>query len=196
MLCENVPNFSGNHPCPAAATQPSESRLGKHLGFFLYRRLCDSFQPTPTPSVFFLPDSSQHPTSPFPDRSAMSWISWTSLVPTLLILSASLAWWLTELSNSRVNLFAAIGLALCCWAVAPELSRNVTYSVYAWTVDALATLHLELLILRHAKMLLTGGAVVWYVGVLLPRRRRRRCTVLPVHAAMRRPRFRSMLIHT
>ncbi|KXX82941.1 hypothetical protein MMYC01_200627 [Madurella mycetomatis] len=91
----------------------------------------------------------------------MSWISWTSLVPTLLILSASLAWWLTELSNSRVNLFAALGLGLCCWAVAPELSRNVTYSVYAWTVDALATLQLELLILRHAKMLLTGGAVVW-----------------------------------
>jgi hypothetical protein len=97
----------------------------------------------------------------------MSWISWPSLVPTLLILSASLAWWFTEPKTARINLIAAVGVALFCWAVAPELSRDISYSLYASTVDAVAALRLDLLIVRHAKMLLTGAAVVWYVGVVL-----------------------------
>lgn len=111
------------------------------------------------------------PRIPLPDddRSAMSWISWTSLVPTLLILSASLAWWFTEPKNARINLIAAAGLALFCWAVAPDLSRNVSYSVYASSVDAVAALRLDLFIIKHANMLLTGTAVVWYVvKVVLP----------------------------
>ncbi|KAH6845307.1 hypothetical protein B0I37DRAFT_311552 [Chaetomium sp. MPI-CAGE-AT-0009] len=91
----------------------------------------------------------------------MSWLSWTSLVPTLLILSASLAWWFTEPKNARINLIAAAGAALFCWAVAPELCRDLSYSVYALTVDAIAALRLELIILRNAKMLVTGVAVVW-----------------------------------
>ncbi|KAK4132549.1 hypothetical protein BT67DRAFT_443752 [Trichocladium antarcticum] len=93
----------------------------------------------------------------------MSWISWPSLVPTLLILSASLAWWFTEPKTARINLIAAVGVALFCWAVAPELSRDLSYSLYASTVDALAALRLDLLVLRHANMLLTGAAVVWLV---------------------------------
>ena len=95
----------------------------------------------------------------------MSWLSWTSLVPTLLILSASLAWWFTEPKNARINLIAAAGAALFCWAVAPELCRDLSYSVYALTVDAVAALRLELIILGNAKMLVTGVAVVWYVGL-------------------------------
>lgn len=95
----------------------------------------------------------------------MSWLSWTSLVPTLLILSASLAWWFTEPKNARINLIAAAGAALFCWAVAPELCRDLSYSVYALTVDAVAALRLEIIILRNAKMLVTGVAVVWYVGL-------------------------------
>jgi len=111
----------------------------------------------------------------------MSWLSWTSLVPTLLILSASLAWWFTEPKNARINLIAAAGAALFCWAVAPELCRDLSYSAYALTVDAVAALRLELVLLRNAKMLVTGVAVVWYVGsthlacssrVLLPYRHR------------------------
>ncbi|KAK4152229.1 hypothetical protein C8A00DRAFT_35082 [Chaetomidium leptoderma] len=93
----------------------------------------------------------------------MSWLSWTSLVPTLLILSASLAWWFTEPKNARINLIAAAGAALFCWAVAPELCRDLSYSIYALTVDAVAALRLDLVFLRHAKMLVTGVAVVWLV---------------------------------
>ncbi|EAQ92644.1 hypothetical protein CHGG_00879 [Chaetomium globosum CBS 148.51] len=93
----------------------------------------------------------------------MSWLSWTSLVPTLLILSASLAWWFTEPKNARINLIAAAGAALFCWAVAPELCRDLSYSAYALTVDAVAALRLELIVLRNAKMLVTGVAVVWLV---------------------------------
>jgi hypothetical protein len=94
----------------------------------------------------------------------MSWTSWTTLVPALLILSASLAWFV-EPKNARINLVAAVGLALFCWAVAPNLSRDVSYSLYATTVDAVAALHLDLLVLEHAKMLLMGSAVLWYVGL-------------------------------
>lgn len=127
---------------------------------------------SPRPPLPIFPFCATHlqlptaPPFPTPDRSAMSWISWPSLVPTLLILSASLAWWFTEPKTARINLIAAVGVALFCWAVAPELSRDLSYSLYASTVDALAALRLDLLILRHANMLLTGAAVVWYVGVV------------------------------
>ena len=93
----------------------------------------------------------------------MSWLPWASLVPTLLVLSASLAWWFTEPKNARINLIAAAGAALFGWAVAPELCRHLSYSAYALAADAVAALHLDLVILRHAKMLVTGVAVVWYV---------------------------------
>ncbi|KAL2161400.1 hypothetical protein VTH06DRAFT_7961 [Thermothelomyces fergusii] len=93
----------------------------------------------------------------------MSWLSWTSLVPTLLVLSASLAWWFTEPKNARINLIAAAGAALFCWAIAPELCRDLSYSAYVLTVDAVAALRLDLFLLRNAKMLVTGIAVVWLV---------------------------------
>ncbi|KAL2126512.1 hypothetical protein VTI74DRAFT_787 [Chaetomium olivicolor] len=93
----------------------------------------------------------------------MSWISWTSLVPTFLILSASVAWWFTEPKNARINLIAAAGAALFCWAVAPELCRELSYWAYAFAVDALAGLRLDLVIAKHANMLLMGAAVVWLV---------------------------------
>jgi hypothetical protein len=100
-----------------------------------------------------------------PDRSVMSWLSWTSLVPTFLIVSASLAWWFTEPKNARINLIAAAGAALFCWAIAPELCRDLSYSAYALTLEGIAALHLHIVIARHANMLLTGLAVGWYVGV-------------------------------
>ncbi|KAJ4295929.1 hypothetical protein N0V88_004631 [Collariella sp. IMI 366227] len=96
----------------------------------------------------------------------MSWISWTSLVPTFLILSASVAWWFTEPKNARINLIAAAGAALFCWAVAPELCRELSYWAYTLTVDALAALRLDLVIAKHANMLLMGAAVVWTVQTL------------------------------
>ncbi|AEO65942.1 71d9ada6-cc69-4d59-b27f-d0521972a8a7 [Thermothielavioides terrestris] len=93
----------------------------------------------------------------------MSWLSWTSLVPTFLIVSASLAWWFTEPKNARINLIAAAGAALFCWAIAPELCRDLSYSAYALTLEGIAALHLHIVIARHANMLLTGLAVGWLV---------------------------------
>ncbi|KAK3336119.1 hypothetical protein B0T19DRAFT_395909 [Cercophora scortea] len=93
----------------------------------------------------------------------MSWNSWTSLIPTLLIVSACLAWWFTEPKNARINLIAAVGVVLFCWAVAPDLSRDFSSSLYASCVKTVASLHLDVFVVRHANMLLTGAAVVWLV---------------------------------
>lgn len=95
----------------------------------------------------------------------MSWLPWASLVPTLLVLSATLVWWFTEPKTPRINLIAAAGAALFGWAIAPELCRAVSYSAYLLTTDAVAALRLDLVILAHAKMLVTGVAVVWYVRI-------------------------------
>ncbi|KAL2270042.1 hypothetical protein VTJ83DRAFT_2226 [Remersonia thermophila] len=90
----------------------------------------------------------------------MSWISWTSLVSTLLVLSASLAWWFAEPKTARI-LLAAAGAALVFWAVAPELCRHLSTSAYVLVVDALAASRLHLVLLRHFKMLIVGIAVGW-----------------------------------
>ncbi|KAK3330114.1 hypothetical protein B0H66DRAFT_46119 [Apodospora peruviana] len=91
----------------------------------------------------------------------MSWTSWTSLVPTLLILLAVLAWWFTEPRNYRINLIAAVGVLLFCWAIAPDLSRGFSTSFYALSLTVLASLRIETLLVRHAKIMITGLAVVW-----------------------------------
>ena len=93
----------------------------------------------------------------------MSWASSASLIPTLLIVSAVLAWWFTEPKNPRINFVAAAGVLLFCWAIAPDLSREVSASVYVSSVRTIAALRLHLLLVNHANMLLTGAAVVWYV---------------------------------
>ncbi|KAK4216571.1 hypothetical protein QBC37DRAFT_278981 [Rhypophila decipiens] len=93
----------------------------------------------------------------------MSWTSWTSLVPTLLILSAVLAWWFTEPKTARINLIAAVGVVLFGWAVAPELSRDLSTSLYTSSINSIASLHLEVFVVKHANMLFTGAAVVWLV---------------------------------
>jgi hypothetical protein len=98
----------------------------------------------------------------------MSWTAWTSLVPTLLIISAVVAWWFTEPKNARVNLIAAAGVLLFCWAVAPDFSRHFSASVYTSLVDGLVASRLDLLIIKNAKMLLTGAAAVWYVLFVVP----------------------------
>jgi len=91
----------------------------------------------------------------------MSWTSWPSLIPTLLICSAVLAWWFTEPKNARINLTAALGVALFCWTVSPDICLEVSYWLYVSCVNAVAALHIEHFVVRHASMLLTGAAVVW-----------------------------------
>ncbi|KAB5549904.1 hypothetical protein GE09DRAFT_1174670 [Coniochaeta sp. 2T2.1] len=91
----------------------------------------------------------------------MSWTAWTSLVPTLLIVSAIVAWWFTEPKNYRINLIAAAGVLLFCWAVAPDYSRHLSSVVSVYLVTAVVSSRVDLLVLNNAKMLLTGAAAVW-----------------------------------
>jgi hypothetical protein len=91
----------------------------------------------------------------------MSWTAWTSLVPTLLIVSAIVAWWFTEPKNARVNLIAAAGVLLFCWAVAPDFSHHLSASVYIFLGHAVVASRLDLLIVNHTRMLFTGAAAVW-----------------------------------
>ncbi|KAK4229115.1 hypothetical protein QBC38DRAFT_122802 [Podospora fimiseda] len=90
----------------------------------------------------------------------MSWISWASLVPTFLILSASLVWWFVEPNNARLNLFATVGVVLVSWTLNPEIDIQLPLFDVD-TLNAIATLGLEIYIVRHARMMLTGAAVVW-----------------------------------
>ncbi|KAK4454796.1 hypothetical protein QBC34DRAFT_392634 [Podospora aff. communis PSN243] len=94
----------------------------------------------------------------------MSWISWTtSLVPTLLVVLASLAWWHTEPKTAVVNLIAFGGVVFFCFTVAPGLTRDLSLSAYTSYANTVAALSLDSFVVRHANMLLTGAAVVWLV---------------------------------
>ena len=93
----------------------------------------------------------------------MSWIEWTSLVPTLLTVLATLAWWHTEPKTVIVNFIAFGGVVFFCCTVAPNFSRDLCLSAYASYAHAITALNLDLLVVKHANMLLTGAAVVWYV---------------------------------
>ncbi len=157
---------------------PSESRPGSEASRFLSLfdvSAAPPFSRPPRPPLSPLsPDDvavavavAGSPTAPglavSAHHSVMSWLSWASLVPTLLVLSATVAWWFTEPKNARINLIAATGAALFGWAIAPELCRALSYSLYLLSVDAVTSLHLDHVVFRHAKMLVTGVAVVWYV---------------------------------
>lgn len=93
----------------------------------------------------------------------MSWTACTTLIPTLLIVSAVIAWWFTEPKNARVNLIAALGVVLFCCAIAPDVSQDLSTSLSATSYKAVAAPSVRLFIINHANMLLTGAAVVWYV---------------------------------
>lgn len=105
----------------------------------------------------------------------MSWISWmTLLVPTFLVVLASIAWWHTEPKTAAINLIAAGGVVCFCVTVAPDLSRDLCLSAYASYVAAIATItagtttSLDVLVSSHANMLLTGAAAFWCVSDPLP----------------------------
>ena len=94
----------------------------------------------------------------------MSWISWTtSLVPTLLVILATLAWWHTEPKTALVNLIAFGGVVFFFCTVLPDVSRDLVLSAYTLYGNAITASSLDLIVVRHWNMLLTGAAVVWYV---------------------------------
>ncbi|KAL7620492.1 hypothetical protein AAE478_009487 [Parahypoxylon ruwenzoriense] len=91
----------------------------------------------------------------------MLWTPWPTSVPTILFVCALLAWWFIEPKTTHLNLIVVIGCVLFYWAVAPELAQATPYQIYQFTVHAAKLLRLDVLILYHANMLVTGLAIVW-----------------------------------
>ncbi|KAI1101037.1 hypothetical protein F4804DRAFT_317141 [Jackrogersella minutella] len=91
----------------------------------------------------------------------MLWTPWPTSVPTVLFVCALLAWWFIEPKTTHLNLIVVIGCVLFYWAVAPELAQATPYQVYQFSVHAAKLFRLDVLVLYHANMLVTGLAIVW-----------------------------------
>lgn len=87
----------------------------------------------------------------------------SSVVPTILVICAVLAWWFTEPKSVHLNLIVLIGCVLFYWAIAPELAQETPTWIYQNSVNVATLLRLDVLVLYHANMLVTGAAVLWYV---------------------------------
>ena len=92
----------------------------------------------------------------------------SSVVPTILVICAVLAWWFTEPKSTHLNLIVLLGCLLFYWAVAPELARETPFWILRNSVTLATLLRLDTLVLYHSSMLVTGAAVLWYV-ISIPR---------------------------
>ncbi|KAI0200820.1 hypothetical protein F4808DRAFT_426748 [Astrocystis sublimbata] len=90
----------------------------------------------------------------------MLWAPWTA-VPTFLFICALLAWWLIEPKTTHLNLIVAVGCALFYWAIAPDVAQSTPARIYHLSKNVAAFLRLDVLILNHANMFLTGLAFAW-----------------------------------
>ncbi|KAI1806547.1 hypothetical protein F4811DRAFT_510425 [Daldinia bambusicola] len=91
----------------------------------------------------------------------MLWTPWPTSVPTVLFVCALLAWWFIEPKTTHLNLIVVIGCVLFYWAVAPELAQATPYQIYQFSIHTAKLLRLDVLVLCHTNMLVTGLAVVW-----------------------------------
>lgn len=93
----------------------------------------------------------------------MLWTPWPTSVPIVLFVCALLAWWFIEPKTTHLNLIVVIGCVLFYWAVAPELAQATPYQIYQFSIHVAKILRLDVLVLDHTNMLVTGIAVAWYV---------------------------------
>ncbi|KAI8963626.1 hypothetical protein F5Y11DRAFT_318765 [Daldinia sp. FL1419] len=91
----------------------------------------------------------------------MLWTPWPTSIPTVLFVCALLTWWFIEPKTTHLNLIVVVGCVLFYWAVAPELAQATPYQIYQFSIHAAKLLRLDVLVLYHANMLVTGLAVVW-----------------------------------
>ncbi|KAK8072038.1 hypothetical protein PG996_005386 [Apiospora saccharicola] len=91
----------------------------------------------------------------------MLWTPWATSVPSVLVLCAVLAWWFTEPKTAHLNAIVTIGLMLFVWSIAPELAQVTPIWLYQAALGFLATSELDIFILRHFNMLITGLAATW-----------------------------------
>ncbi|KAK8121973.1 hypothetical protein PG984_010643 [Apiospora sp. TS-2023a] len=91
----------------------------------------------------------------------MLWTPWATSVPSVLVVCAVLAWWFTEPKTAHLNTIVTIGLMLFVWSIAPELAQETPIWLYQAALGFLATSELDIFILRHFNMLITGLAATW-----------------------------------
>ncbi|KAK8043605.1 hypothetical protein PG993_006035 [Apiospora rasikravindrae] len=91
----------------------------------------------------------------------MLWTPWATSVPSVLVVCAVLAWWFTEPKTAHLNAIVTIGLMLFFWSIAPELAQETPTWLYQAALGFLATSELDIFILRHFNMLITGIAATW-----------------------------------
>ncbi|KAH9994998.1 hypothetical protein F4779DRAFT_623260 [Xylariaceae sp. FL0662B] len=91
----------------------------------------------------------------------MLWTPWPTSVPTILFVCALLAWWFIEPKTTHLNLIVVVGCILFYWAVAPDLAQATPQQLYQFSIHAATLLRLDVLVLYHANMLVTGLAVIW-----------------------------------
>ena len=87
----------------------------------------------------------------------------SSVVPTILVICAVLAWWFTEPKSTHLNLIVLLGCLLFYWAVAPELAQETPFWILQNSATLATVLRLDTLVLYHSNMLVTGAAILWYV---------------------------------
>ena len=93
----------------------------------------------------------------------MLWTPWATSAPTVLVVCAVLAWWFTEPKTAHLNLIVTIGLMLFVWSILPELAQHSPAWLYQASLAIVAFLRLDTILLYHTNMLVTGGALLWYV---------------------------------
>jgi hypothetical protein len=100
----------------------------------------------------------------------MLWPAWTyltTILATVLTISAVIVWWSRDQGQARVSLRAAAGAVLVAifWLVAPDLAQHILISLYTYILNAITAGQLRALLIDHATMLVTGAAVVWYASL-------------------------------
>ncbi|KAI0473618.1 hypothetical protein GGR56DRAFT_648289 [Xylariaceae sp. FL0804] len=96
-----------------------------------------------------------------PDRGDMLWTPWAAYIPTFLFVAALLAWWFSEPKTTHLNIIVVLGGALFYWAVALDLAQETPQRLYQLSKTIATQLQLDVLLLYHANMLVTGIAFVW-----------------------------------
>ncbi|KAI0599881.1 hypothetical protein F4775DRAFT_548666 [Biscogniauxia sp. FL1348] len=91
----------------------------------------------------------------------MLWNPWPTYVPTILFVCALLAWWFIEPKTTHLNVIVVIGCVLFYWAVAPDLAYSTPARIYHVSWNLATFLRLDVLVLYHANMLVTGIAFLW-----------------------------------
>lgn len=101
----------------------------------------------------------------------MTWTSWTTLVPLLVLVCSVLAWsQLVDRRAALLHLLVAAACALLYTAVYVDLdlSNLSPHTIYTNAAAQINFENLDRFCEENASMILFGAAVVWYASLLPP----------------------------